>query len=241
MRRFLLGDRPLDRLLGRAVSLRALLLVVIVSAAIASAVGFAAALAIASKDLTVYTSASTVPVSTCTVSAPAADTYADQALLNAGANFGAATTLHVRSESLGNNKRSFLRFDLSPCSIPATARVVTARTKLFLATAPSASRTYELHRVTESWGEATLTWNNQPTVATLATASVATGTAENVMLELDVLADVRDFVAGTAANNGWRFADQLEGALLAAYEGRFSSREHGTASQRPSLVLTYYP
>ena len=64
MRRFLLGDRPLDRLLGRAVSLRALLLVVIVSAAIASAVGFAAALAIASKDLTVYTSASTVPVST---------------------------------------------------------------------------------------------------------------------------------------------------------------------------------
>jgi hypothetical protein len=199
-------------------------------------VGFAASLALTPKNLTVFTSASSVPISSCTLTANA-DTYADGAVLNQGANFGTATTLHVRSDTLGN-KRSFVGFNVSSC-IPSGARIKTATLSLYLSTAPGASRTFQARRVTASWGETTLTWNNQPTVAGSATDSVSTGTTNNVTRSWNVLADVQAFADGTA-NNGWRIADATEGAL-GAQQGQFSSREHGTASQRPSLAMTYYP
>lgn len=203
-------------------------------------VGFAASLALTPKRLTVFTNASSVPISTCTV-APAADTYADQ---GSSSNFGTATTLHVRSAVtlvvVQDNKRSFARFDLTSCSIPTSARVVTAKLRMFMSTAPSASRTYQVHRVTQAWGETTLTWGNQPSVAGTQTASVATGTTSNVTLEWDVLSDVSGFVAGTSTNQGWRVADSAEGSGTAR-EGRFNAREHATVAQRPSLAITYYP
>jgi hypothetical protein len=232
-----------ERVLTRGVPLRWLLVVAVLVAVVATGVGFAAALAITPKSLTVHTAASNVPISTCTRT-PAADSYVHVG--SGGSNFGTATTLHVRSAVtlalLADDKRSFVRFDLSACAIPANARVETATLSMFMSTAPSASRTYDLHRATASWGETTVTWNNQPAVAALATGSVETGTTANVTRSWNVLADVRTFVDGTVTNNGWRIKDQVEGGLLGnSYEGRFNSREHGTASQRPTLVITYYP
>jgi hypothetical protein len=200
------------------------------------AVGFAASLALTPKALVVFTSASSVPISTCTLTS-SADTYADGAALNQGANFGTATQLHVRSDALGN-KRSFVRFNISSC-LPGGARIKTATLSLRLATAPGNSRTHQLHRVTASWGETTLTWSNQPGVAASATGAVATGTTNNVTLSWTVATDVQAFADGTA-NNGWRVADSAEGAL-GAQEGRYSSKEHAAASQRPTLAITYYP
>ena len=232
-------------LLTRAVSLRALLVVVALSAVLASAVGFATALEITPQALTIFTSADTVPVTTCTLTTAEADTYAHED--SGGSNFGTATTLHVRSGvrtvlvlTFPDNKRSFVRFDLASCSIPSSARVVTAQLKLFLSTAPTASRTYQAHRVTQSWTETNLDWDNQPTVAASATASAASGTANNVTIVWNVAADVQTFASGTATNNGWRVKDLTEDANTAR-EGRFNSSEHGTATQRPSLVVTYYP
>lgn len=225
--------------LARSVRLRTVVLVAVVVAFVASAVGFASALAIAPKSLTVHTAASSVPISTCTLTS-AADTYADQG--SGGSNFGTATTLQVRSGTtlilLADNKRTFVRFDLASCSIPSSARVLTGRVRLFMSSAPSATRTYQASRVTASWAETSLDWNNQPGVAATATATALTGTTSNVTLEWDVVADVRAFVAGTATNNGWRIADAVESNTG---ESQFRSREHGTASQRPSLVVTYYP
>lgn len=232
-------DGKTTRSLARVVRFRTVVLVAVVSVVLASSVGFAAALTITPKRLTVYSGSSSAGVTTCTLAAPAADTYSDDALLAAGTNFGTATTLHVRSESLAN-KRTYIRFDLSSCSIPASARVETASMKLFLSTAPSSSRTYEAQRVTESWSETGLTGNSEPAASTSVTASASTGTTSNVTLAWNVLADVKAFVAGTATNYGWRLDDSAEGALI-AIEGRFSSREHSTATQRPSLVVTYYP
>jgi hypothetical protein len=237
-----LPPRKEKRILSRAVSLRALVVVTALSALLASGVGFAAALAITPRALTVYTSPDTVPISTCTLTAPVADTYAHEG--SSGGNFGTATTLHVRSAVvlvvIPDNKRSFVRFDLSSCSIPSSARVETARLKLFLSTAPGQNRTFQVHRVTAPWGETTLTWGNQPSVAGSVTSSVGTGTTSNVYLEWDVLADVRAFVDGTLTDNGWRVKDSTESSG-SAFEGRFNSREHATAAQRPSLVVTYYP
>ena len=204
---------------------------------IGGAVGFAASLALTPKALAVFTSASSVPISTCTLMSNA-DTYADGALLSQGSNFGTATQIHVASSGLGGNKRSVVRFNVSSC-IPSGARIKTATLSLFLASAPGASRTHQLTRVTASWGETTLTWSNQPAVAGAATGNVSTGTTNNVTLSWTVLADVQAFADGTA-NNGWRVADSAEGSL-GAQEGQYNSREHATVSQRPSLAITYYP
>jgi hypothetical protein len=227
-------------LLERRLPVRSLLVGIGLSTVVSVSIGFAAALAITPERLTIHTAASAVPVSTCTPTTSAADTYAAEG--SSGSNFGTATTMHVRSATtlilLPDNKRSFVRFDLSSCAIPTGARVLTAQLNLFLSTAPSSSRTYEAHRITQSWGETTLDWGNQPTTAALATSSVATGTTANVTRTWDVVADVRTFVAGTATNHGWRIKDAVESA---SGEGRFSTREHATASQRPRLVITYYP
>jgi len=153
-------------------------------------------------------------------------------------NFGSDANLDVRSMLL-DNKRTFVQFDLSGCSIPASALITTANLDLFMFTAPATSATYEARQVTASWTETGLTWLNQPAVAAAPTSSVATGTTPNVTLSWNVTADVQAFVSGTA-NNGWRIHDQAEGAALAR-QAQFRSAEFGTASQQPVLSITYFP
>ena len=199
-------------------------------------VAYATTLPTTPTRLTSGTVAAVVPVSTCSLTS-SADTYANGALLSTGTNFGGATTLQVRSDTLGN-KRTFVAFDLASCAIPGLARVLTSSLSLYLATTPTSSRTYELHRVTAGWTQSGLTWSNQPATTGTATASFGTGSTGGVTLSMNVLTDVSAFVAGGATNNGWRIKDQTEGDLLAAGEGRFSSREGSTP---PALVVTYYP
>lgn len=219
---------------------RASLLVAVSAAALVAAVSAAAAsLALAPARLTTASAASNVPVSTCSLAASSADAYVDGAVLSMGTNFGSSTDLAVRSSLLGN-RRSFVRFDLASCGIPASARVTGATLGLFMSQAPTSSRTYEARRVTAAWVESTITWSNQPAVAGAATATVSTGTTSGVTLQWAVTSDVQAFVAGTATNNGWRFADGTEGALLAV-GSIFGSRERATGSERPTLVVTYFP
>ena len=200
--------------------------------------GAAASLQLSPLSLTVYAAASTVPPSSCTLTA-SADSYVDGAVLSSGSNFGTATTLTVRSDVLGN-RRTFVRFDLSACPSFGNARVTDASLRLYLSTAPSSGRTYDLHGITATWTETGITSSNQPGTAATATASVATGAVSAVTLSWPVTADVQSFVDGTATNFGWRIRDATEGSLTAR-SGTFSSRENGTAAQRPSLVVTYYP
>jgi hypothetical protein len=214
---------------------RALIVVVLLGAAVPAA-AYAAGLGVTTLRLTSFESTTTVPVSTCTLE-PAGDTYADA--LTAIFNFGTSTDLLVRS-ALTGDARSFVRFDLSPCSIAASAEIETARLDLYLATAPTASRTDEVHRVTASWGETALTWLNQPAVAATATSSASTGTSNGVTVSWNVLADVQAFVSGSQTNHGWRIKDASEGSLT-AQTATYGARERATASQRPVLAITYYP
>lgn len=200
-----------------------------------SAIAYAATLSTTQARLTAATVPATVPVATCSLTSNA-DTYANGAALSTGTNFGGAATLQVRSDVLGN-KRAFVSFALGGCAIPSVARVLTSSLSMYLATAPTSSRTYDLHRVTASWTELGLTSSNQPATAGTATASFATGTTGGVTLSSNVLADVSAFVAGSATNNGWRLIDQTEGALVGT-EGQFHSREN---ANDPALVITYYP
>jgi hypothetical protein len=243
VRRFLRTQGERDGSRPRGVPLRWLVFVAVLVAVVATGVGFAAALAITPTSLTVHTAASAVPISTCTLTS-SADSYVAE---DDDSNFGTATAVHVRSYQTvliviptNRNRRGFVKFDLSSCSIPAAAAVKTATLSVFLSSAPNQNRTWNIHRVTASWTEAGITWSDQPATAVTNSATVATGTTSNVTLQANVLTDVGAFVSGSQANNGWRFADSLENSSTERL-GQFRSREHATTSQRPTLAITYYP
>lgn len=214
------------------------LLVASAAALVAAGAAWATSLSISPAHLTVYAAASSITPTTCALGASSADAYVDGSVLTSGTNFGSATDLLVQSSALGN-RRSLVRFDLSSCSIPATARVTSASLDLSMSQAPGTSRTYEARGVTASWGESTVTWSNQPSVAGSATSTTATGTSSGVTLSWNVATDIQAFIGGTA-NNGWRIADTSEGALVAV-GSTFGARERASAAERPRLVVAYYP
>jgi hypothetical protein len=158
---------------------------------------------------------------------------------NVTQNKGGDTKLHVKSS--GAVRRALVQFDLS--SIPAGSCVSSAALKLKLTNVGSSSRTYETHRVTASWAEASVTWSNRSTGtpwgaaggdSAATTSTTTTGITSGAVLTWDVTADVAAFVAGTAVNNGWLLKDQSEGA--GGIEFQFASKESATA---PQLVISF--
>jgi hypothetical protein len=220
---------------------RWLLVIVGASLLLSGGVGLAASLGITSQHVTTFTILATVPLSTCTVT-PSADSYVDQATFQQGSNFGGVTTLQVESsQTLGlvsTNKRSFVKFNLSSCSIPAAAAVQSATLSVYLSAAPNQNRTWNIDRVTGAWTESGITWSNQP--GSTGSTSVATGTTSNVTLQATVTSDVQSFVSGSLTNDGWRLSDSVESSSTVR-NGQFRSREVASAPQRPTLVVNYYP
>ena len=173
----------------------------------------------------------------CTVDATfnsVADTWADESKPNN--NKGTDTVMLARSWQSGKNGRSFVEFDVS--SIPAGSTVNTATLTLCATKVPSSTRTIDLHRITASWVETTLTWNNQPTVAASVTDS-ATTPGSPACMTWDVAADVQAWVDGTA-NEGWRAKDSVE-SQGTKYITEFATRENGTPADRPILDVNYTP
>lgn len=210
--------------------MRRLLALALVPLVVVGGTALAASLGVTTQRLTSYSAASSVPASSCTLTANA-DSYVDA--LSGNSNFGTDTSVSVKNNKA---KRTFVLFDVASC-VPAGAQVLTASLSLFLWSAPS-SRTYDVYRVTAAWTETGITWNNQPSAAATATASVATGATDGVTLSWDVQADVAAFASGTA-NDGWRIRDRTETG--GGTEGQFRSREWGTAAERPTLSISFYP
>lgn len=207
---------------------KALVAIAVLAAPLAGSAAWGAGTAVTARSLTV--DAPTV----CSLT-PDADADVDES--SATTNAGTETTLSVRSR-LGDNRRALVRFALSSCSIPPDAAVLSADLTVHLSSAPTLVRTHAVHRVTAAWTESGVTWNSQPTVAATPTASTVVGTTDGVTHHLDVTADVAEFVAGTAANEGWMVKDTLEGDLL-GMTGTYASREHADALTHPVLAVTY--
>jgi hypothetical protein len=201
---------------------------------VAGTTAFAALLGVTSQRIAVSTVLAQTTQFTCTLNVSAADATIDQG--SPTGNFGSTADLYVRSSSA--NMRTLVRFDLSSCAIPATAQVSSATLELYLTQAPSTSRTHEASRVTTSWTEATVTWNNQPSTAATPTSSTTTGTAKDVWRSWSVGPDVQSFVNGSATNNGWRVRDTQESSA-ASIESKFGSKEYGVTTQRPKLTVVY--
>ena len=147
-------------------------------------------------------------------------------------NFGTAAEIVVNSDPT-KRKRGLVSFDVS--SIPSGSTINSATLTLCLSANPGSTRTHELRRITSSWVETVVVWNDQPTASGTVTDTITVPTTAQC-LTFTVTADVQAWVDGTA-NNGWRISDQDEATNSGDVEYR--TRENGTAAERPKLDVNY--
>ncbi len=181
-----------------------------------------------------------------------ADTFVNQG--SPTANSGTTTSTDVQART-GQNRRVHLAFNTTLCSpaIPATATVTDARLDLFVTSIAAACRTVDVFRVTTTWAETTITWNNQPfgttvnnpptaqrTAFTTIGAAPCTYTATNQYVTWTVTTDVAAWVSGTAPNHGWMLRDDAEVSGTTRLT-RFATSEANNAARAPRLVITYRP
>ena len=184
---------------------------------------------------------------------PAADAYL-QAGSGANANFGSDTVLQV----MAGPQRTLVRFDQTQIATAIGAdSLVSATLQLTIVSIGNwdGSGTLSLHRMARSWTEGGATWNcsidtnpaNQSAdcneagqwpmgspgagdpYLSSATSSITVTNNQTGVVQFDVTADVRAFLAGTT-NNGWLIKKDD------GYEGfaRFRSKE---TSAKPRLML----
>lgn len=148
---------------------------------------------------------------------PTADAYILST--NGTTNFGSANPL--RASSVTN--RSLLKFDTS--SIPANATITSVRLQIY--STNSLGGAYRVHEALDSWTEAGVTWNNQPTwnSTVLASSGIAT-TNTSLSITLPASSVVR------AGNTNYGLDYSTSGVV-----GLFSSREDGT--NPPRLIVDY--
>jgi predicted ribosomally synthesized peptide with SipW-like signal peptide len=166
---------------------------------------------------------------------PIADSYVNEEKKND--NYGNAGELQIRSQN-NKNKRTFIKFDFN---FPSGTNILSSNLKLYMKSAPSTSRNYEIRRVLNDWKEKDpngIDWNNQPSVSTSLTSSTSSGTAKNVWLSWNVTSDVQSFVSGSSTNYGWMIKDSNEDSST-AYEAKFHSRESNSIELRPILEVQF--
>jgi hypothetical protein len=189
---------------------------------VAATPALAASFTVSSSNLATLRTCTLTPLSGA--STAGTDSWVDQT--SATTNNGVATSLTATSRSTSKNARVYLQFDLTKCNpvIPASATVNSAVLRMMPAAVATACRTYDVFRVTTSWVETTITWNNQPFGTTLNNPASASRTASSNIgaapctntgvnaytTGWDVTADLAAFVAGTATNNGWMIRDDVE-------------------------------
>ncbi|MEO8323739.1 MAG: DNRLRE domain-containing protein, partial [Actinomycetota bacterium] len=150
-------------------------------------------------------------------------------------NYGSETTMKVISQSGSGNERTFIKFNLP--AVPAGCQFAVADLRLYQDTGVS-GRTIQVYRSNSSWSESSITWNTQPvTAGTAVTAPSSSSPA--VWMTWNVSTLVSTMYSGT--NNGFVLKDSVESASSTARTQVYRSRNHGTSSTRPELVVTFSP
>jgi hypothetical protein len=146
---------------------------------------------------------------------------------NVNDNFGTASELTLKTTS-GDLFRDVFYFDLS--SIPA-GETVTAATLQFYITDGS-SATVNVHRITDSWAENTVTWSNTAADLDATSSGSFSSPASAAFSTASITALVQAWRLGTTNNGVMLIASTLNDDIKVA------SREWGTSSQRPRLTVT---
>ena len=168
-------------------------------------------------------------------------------------------------QSSGSVRRALLAFDLS--SIPAEGVVTAVRLTMNMSKTAAGATTVSLHRVMVDWGEGSsnatdrgggqgaaaatgdATWihasfdsgiwsNPGGDFVTTASSSLEVGSTSSYTWPStsQLVADVETWVANSGSNFGWIVVGDESAQRTAK---RFDSREHGTASRRPQLVVEF--
>jgi hypothetical protein len=161
---------------------------------------------------------------------PTADAFVNQAA--ATTNYGTNASLQSRGGSSGIY--SYLRFVLpaAPAGKTLTSAVLNVHT-----TTGSGANSADAHTVKVAtdagWTEAAINWNNKPAVggATLGTLTGASA------LDHDYAVNLATSAVSPLA--GTQFTMAVQGPAATADNLLFWSRDFATASQQPTLVLTY--
>lgn len=174
---------------------------------------------------------------TRTFSAPSGDSYIQQD--SATPIPVSSTTMIVTSWKQGQtsrNRRSLAMFDVS--IIPTGSSVSSSTLNLYLSTAPVGTRTHDVHRITSSWAEGTVTWTLMPSFNGTLTGSASTGTANGVTVSWTVSSDVSEYIGGIATNYGWLVKDAAEDNS-AQRAGTYDTRENATSGTWPNLIINF--
>lgn len=217
------------------MKLRLLAILVAATVGIGSATAFAATMSVGSWHL--WSGAQTLTKATCTLTGSAAttDTYVDEG--QSGQSNSAAVTMNVQPNA-GARQWTFIRFNLSSCSIPTTGGADTATLKLVIKTVPTGGRPLTVTPVLTTWAGATidfapaLAYSYGPTTTTF-----ATGTTNGATLSIPVTIDVDALIKSGTANYGWRISDG--GSTATGHTTIFNSTDATTAGLRPQLVVNY--
>lgn len=138
--------------------------------------------------------------------------------------------------------RGHVRFDLSGVGQPTPP----ARATFFwYQTRANAAGCLDvaLHRLTQTWAEATVTWNSKPTHdATVVSRACVGNSFELGWKTFDVTALVAGWMTNQYPNYGFVIRDPSESTAGAARPGYGASRENPNAAIRPYLLLEWvYP
>jgi hypothetical protein len=147
--------------------------------------------------------------------------------------------------------RSFLQFDLA--SIPTDALISAATLSLYNPNDDNeehehftldGSNSFYIRRVTSSWENQTITWNDQPAFSVEGQVVLPTNDTEQQDYEkIDILEMAQFMVKYPAENHGLviMFQDEtyFRGASFVYRRLCFASLEHPVESLRPKLEITY--
>lgn len=143
-------------------------------------------------------------------------------------------------------RRTVMKFILD--AIPANSQIVSALLYFYsdpTITSPSSangnsqlsgSNEFYIEKITENWGENTVTWNNQPasTVTDRILVPASTSTTENI--QIDITDMVQQWVNQPDSNYGFKMFLKTE----ARYRARnYGSTDHPNTAIHPKLVIEY--
>ena len=178
---------------------------------------------------------------------PSKDSYAWESVPDA--NNGKSDNFEITSYA-GHNMRGWIEFNTT--SIPSDAWIMNAQLHLRLwqktpdnpPYGDSTGRSYGAYRITEPWGEMTITWANQPQYTDLhhATSTVPTEQggwyAPIVWMSWDVTDVMIDWQQGTP-NYGLVVRDTQENTTLLYSTQFFTHNQVPNETYFPRLIVTY--
>jgi hypothetical protein len=158
-------------------------------------------------------------------------------------NYGTSPIFAVRAENLGGDlviSRAYFRFDLS--SIPSNATIDKATFNIYgdkndgRVQAASNPDSILISRITASWDESTLTWNNAPAVTASMHSAVMQNSDDFPVYSFMVTDIVKYWKANPTENYGLRIALKSEQPNTLTYG---ATSENTNTNLHPALEITY--